>query len=214
MENLQTNSGNEVVASWINTRLGRLAAAAVLVAEVTPINEAMRAAVFVGAQMRFDDPLPVAIAYGLSTLAIEAPAGFVAADIVSTEGAKNITSKVTRKISKIGTPDKPITNRVTETGIGLVGGSAVQMLVKHSQEPGMTKEENRKYAMTSSVGIAAICGAQGYLVSAGISHPSTLTIAGAVLTVGITAGLIPVLRTKLSKQPSSINQTKEDFRYE
>lgn len=163
-------------------------AKAVIFAEVSPLNEAVRYSVFAASQVGSDNPLAGALAYGGATLAVEGSAAVLAANHINSE-RDNRTNKVINWINKkIGgeeSENKEIDLPVAlEAGLALGGGSVVAMAAKQTQDPTRTIEQNRRYGLLTSAWLAGVCAVQGALMSEGIQHPEPETIGGALLAVG------------------------------
>lgn len=154
--------------------------AAVISAEVTPANEAIRLAAFGAAQAISGDPAIGALAYGGSTLAIESAAGVATAGALETGTARKAINKVNSLLERVGISADAETSGVTKAAAALVGGTAISMSLKHRENPDRTQEENRKYGFRSAAGLAGVCAVQGYFMSKGISAPAPETIGAGV----------------------------------
>lgn len=169
--------------NMLDTVQGKILASTVLAAELSPVNEALRFAAFGWAQYKTGDPMIASAVFAGSTLAVEGTAALVTAEVLDTEKSKGLMGRVNERLSKMKL-DRVRTNPAAEAGIAMLGGSAVTMLVKQQQSPERTKEQNRKYGLKVAVGISAVCAAQGYAVSEGISSPSVETVGVAVAALG------------------------------
>lgn len=162
---------------------------AILFAEVTPLNEAMRvaaggAAIAVGA-----DPIEVAAVYGGATLAIEGAASFASASWLVTERSKKTVDWLNDKLEKRGISPDAKFNKTTKAGIAFLGGSAISNTVHFRENPDSQEKEIRKYGFKISTLLAGACAVQGYAVANGIDTPSPLTIGGAFVAIGSIFGL-------------------------
>lgn len=167
-----------------DSAMGRVLAATVITAEVTPLNEAIRGALAVGAGVISRDPLITAGVFGASTMVIEGGAALVTAEALDSRHGKNLIEKVDGKLSGVVKHENIRTNSAVDFSIGMLGGSAVSMLIKQAQDPERTKEQNRAFGMKLTAGVSAVCAVQGYAVAEGIESPGVDTIAAAALAVG------------------------------
>lgn len=155
-------------------------AGATVVAELTPLNEAMRVAVFAAAQKAGLDPLHVGMIYGGATGFIEGAATFAGARMLHTKTGRNVADKtsvwVEKGLNKVGLDKKTVFNPAVKGGAALVGGSAVAMAINNIEDPERTKSQDRKYGFVVSAGLAGFCAVQGYFMSRGMSSPGPETI--------------------------------------
>lgn len=168
----------------LRERLLNLGRAAVIAAEVTPANEALRFTAFGAAQAISGDPAIGALAYGGSTLAIEGSAGMATASALNTESGKKGIEKLNSLLEKIGLPPNVKTSKSTKAATALMVGTAANVALKHREEPGRSREENRNYGLKNAASLAGVCAVQGYLMSKGISAPSLETIGAGIAALG------------------------------
>lgn len=165
----------------------------VVAAEVTPANEAFRLLVAGAAQAVNGDPVVVASAFAGATLVVEGAAAYATADLLNRPTGRRAINWVNKKMKKVSKQEEVRTNLALEASLAYLGGTAVVTFAKASTEPERTKEENKRYGIFSSIGLAAVCGVQAYMVSKGIEAPDPKNIAGAVFgvaSVPIAAGVV------------------------
>jgi hypothetical protein len=199
-------------SNWTDTVLGKALAVSALIAEVTPANELMRAAVFAGA-LKYGGTEAAVVATSAATMALESGAGITTADLLDTDGGQAAVQRVNSRIEKMGIGRLLKTNPLTEAGLALFGGSAVVTAIKHRQHPERTRSENRRYSLRSAVGITAVTGAEALAFAEGISHPSPASIGLAVLAVGAAVGAgkatMSRLRAPEARTEAALDMTEE-----
>lgn len=179
---MQQNNTHE--SGLFDTTMGKILATAVITTEVSPLNEAIRGALAVGAGVISKDPLITAGVFGASTMVIEGGAALVTAEALDSRHGKHLVEKVNGKLNSVVKSENVRTNAAVDFSIGMLGGSAVSMLIKQAQDPERTKEQNRAFGMKLTAGVSAVCAVQGYAVAEGIESPGVDTIAVAALAVG------------------------------
>jgi hypothetical protein len=162
---------------------------AILFAEVTPLNEAMRVTIGGAAIAAGVEPIGVAAVYGGATLAIEGGAAYAAASWLSTDRSKKTVEWFNGKLENRGISPNAKFNPVTKAGIAFMGGSAISSTVQYRENPSMKESEIRTYGLKISAILAGTCAIQGYAVAKGIDAPSPLTIGGAFVAMGSIFGL-------------------------
>lgn len=162
---------------------------AILFAEVTPINEAMRVAVGGAAIAVGADPIEVAAVYGSATLAIEGAASFASASWLVTERSKKTVDWFNGKLEQRGISSDAKFNKITKAGIAFLGGSAITNTVHFRENPELQEKEVRNYGYKISAMLAGVCAVQGYAVANGIETPSLISVGGALAAVGSIFGL-------------------------
>lgn len=190
---------------------------AVVTAEVTPLNEVLRIAALAAAQAKGLDPILVGGVYGGATFAIEAAATYAAAGLLHSERGQrfsekmaNITKKALNKIGITPTEDNFKLSPVTHAGIGLLGGSAPLLMVKNVEDQERTKNQDRKYGLAASAGMAGFCAVQGYLTSKAIEAPDIKTVGAALLAVGGMFALFGPLKKRIKKEEEATLTLVED----
>lgn len=180
---------------------------AVLVAEVTPINEALRVAAGGAAIAAGADPLLVAGVYGSATMVIEGGAAMVAASWLTTERSSRTVDWFNEKMESRGISSEAKFSKVTKAAIAFLGGSAISSAVKYREEPDMQKNEVRAYGVKTAAMLSGACAVQGYFVAQGIDTPNALTIGGGLAAVGSIAGLYKWAKKRVNKEEAeqSIN---------
>lgn len=181
----------------------------IVTAEVTPLNEALRVAAAVAAQAKGLDPIAVGAVYGAATMFIEGAATFAAADLLHREKGQKFSQKFAeltiKGLGKIGitVSDGLKLSPTTHVGIGLLGGSAPLLMAKNVEDSGRTKEQDRKYGLRASAGMAGACAIQGYLTSKAIEAPDIRTIGTAVLAVGGMFALFKPLKNRIKREEAA-----------
>lgn len=186
------------------------AIAATIIGEVTPVNEALRASVFMAGQLYLKDPLLVAASVGVATMAIEGSAAVATAAALHSTAGKRVTEKINEKLSSSKLERLLETNPLTEAAIGLTMGSAVAEAVKHRQYSERTIEEDRRYGLKAALGISAISMYQAYAVSKGLEEISATNIAGIAIATGIAVAAVSKIRNQRNML-SEIERSKEYY---
>ncbi len=181
----------------------RSAETAVIVAEVTPLNEAARWTVGGLAIKSGLPPEAVAAVYGGITLAIESTAAVVAARWLSGERGKKAVSWFNEKLQNRGISPDAKFNPITKAGVVFIGGSAVAQTVEVREQPEMEKQEIRKYGLKTAAILAGVCAVQGYFVGKGFDAPSPATIGGATVAVGSIFGIGGWAKNRVNSEQSA-----------
>jgi hypothetical protein len=191
---------NQERTYWMSTPPGKLLASAVMVAEVTPLNEAARWGTFAYMLHHTGDPVIASSAAAAVTLGIEGGAAAVTSEALATQKSNDTLGRLNQTIEKRKLDWLLRTNPVIETAISITMGSAVVTAIKHRQDLKRTKQQNLRYGMTSAAGISAMTATQGVLIGEGIAHPSTQTVAGGILAVGMAVGGFKWARARLQAE--------------
>ncbi len=206
--------------SWLKRALHvgkRGVEAAVIVAEVTPANEAIRVAAFATAQAISGDPVTGALAYGGSTFIIEGAAAVAAGDYLATRSKDPIVKDGLMRKAIDWTDDKvdriiPRDGQMSLAAQGataFLGGSAVLMWAHDRQNPGLTRGEQIRYGLSMSGVMAGICAVQGALVAEGISSPSPRSIGIALLGVAGIPAAASWMKKHFTKGGGKIDEGNE-----
>ena len=179
--------------------------AAILTAEVTPINEAARVAVGGIAIAKGLDPVGVAVAYGSATLAIESAAAVAASNWLTTERSKKTIEWFNDKLEQRDIPRHLRLSKPMKAAVAFLGGSAISQAVKYREEPGMEKEEIRGYGLRTASVLAGTCALQGYGVAAGIETPNPVTIGLSFAAIGSVAGIYKWAKSRINRQAPVVN---------
>jgi len=188
--------------NWASSTIGGVVAAGALVAEFSHINDVLRFSAFAAAQKAWGDPMISASVLGASTLFVEGATAVVAADVLATDRAGQLVQKINTKLENLGASKLIKTNIATEAAVAWVGGSAVLTALKHQQDPERTREQNRRYGLTSATGLGLMLTAEGYALSLGIEHPSPVTVGIGALALGGTIGAYKWAKKRLQKENS------------
>ena len=183
-ESLATDQGHKSVSKF-----RRGVESAILFAEVTPLNEAMRVAAGGAAIAAGADPIEVAAVYGGATLMIEGAASFASASWLVTERSKKTVDWLNGKLENRGISPDAKFNKITKAGIAFLGGAAISNTVHFRENPDSQEKDIRKYGFKVSSMLAGACAIQGYAVANGINTPNPLTVGGAFVAVGSVFGI-------------------------
>ncbi len=171
--------------NWVSTKIGKLVAGTVLTLEINPFTSEVARLALLGATLKVTgDPMLSAAVYGGSTLAQEVTAGVVTADVLDTTGSNRAVGKVNQGLDKIGASRILNTNIATEAAVAIYAGTPAVTFLKHRQNPERTRQQNRRYAVGVSLGISAVCAAEGYAIAEGLDNPDPLKLSIAALGVG------------------------------
>lgn len=178
----------------------RGAESAVLVAEVSPLNEAMRVAAGGAAIKAGISPEGVAAVYGGSTLVIESVAALVAARWLSSDRSKKSVVWFNEKLEDRGISPDAKFNKFTKAGIVFFGGSAISQTVEVREEPEMEKPEIRNYGLKVAALLAGACAVQGYFIGQGFETPSPGSIGVATIAAGSLVGFGGWIKRRVSSE--------------
>ncbi|HEX8182650.1 MAG TPA: hypothetical protein VF575_03545 [Candidatus Saccharimonadales bacterium] len=193
--------------NWTSNVAGKMVASSILIAEITPLNEAMRLAAF-GAALKYGDSASAAVIAGASTFAIEGAAAITTADVLDTKSGGGIIDKVNARFRNMTGNKIPKTGLMAESVLALTGGSAVVTLAKHVQDPHRSRWLNRKYGLTSAAGISVVTTGQAILAAEGIQHISTTELAAGALAVGTVLGAYKWGKNKFSVSEDTESEPK------
>jgi hypothetical protein len=196
----QSNQRLTHVAQMTGRALLRTVETAVMVGEVSPLNEMMRVAAGAAAIKAGISPEGVAAVYGGSTLIIESSAAVVAARWLSGERSKKTINWFNEKLENRGISPDAKFNKITKAGIVLFGGSAISQTVEVREVPELEKPEIRKHGLKVAGLLAGLCTVQGYFVGQGFETPNPATIGGAAIAVGSLVGLGGWIQKRVKKE--------------
>lgn len=149
-------------------KIKRTAQVTVALAEITPLNEAMRLAAFGAGELYSHSPAMGALTFGLSTLAIEGSAAVATASLMNTETNRRVNDFLKEKLEKLGyTSDRQMT-RYSKTVGAFLGGSVVGMALEQFDDPDRTVEQNRRFGLLTASWLAGVCAVGGAMGSEGI----------------------------------------------
>lgn len=164
--------------------------AAVVGAEVLPVNEAIRYGAFAVAQVNYGNPIMGGLVLGGVTMLIEGGAALAASDLLSTHQGIKVTSWAKDKLNKI-VPENNRMSPLVESGVAYLGGSAVVLVAKQIENPERTKNQNRKHGLFTAAWLSGVLAVQGALAANGISNPNNGSVGAAIFA---TAGVIGAAR--------------------
>jgi hypothetical protein len=133
-------------------------AAAIVLAEVTPANEALRLSIAGVAEAALHSPFATTAAFAAATLAIEGGAAVATARLLENETAGRAVDWLHDKAAKVGIggEDGYKTGALSDLTIGTVGGSAVAVFAKHVQDPDRTFAQNARFGVLNSAAVTAV----------------------------------------------------------
>ncbi len=180
--------------------------ATIALAEVSPINEAVRLGVF-GIGEGFvggHDPIFGAITYGLSTLVVESLGAISAAPLLKTEISSRFTDFLNAKIpNKFKTEDKLQLTKITKVGASLLGGSVVSMAVEQLEDPDISKGNILRHGLWTSTWLTPVCAVQGAMMAEGIDLGIGHPLIGSAIGGGIIlAGASEFIRRRIKNSDS------------
>jgi len=186
------------------------ALSSIALAEVSPLNEVARLAVFGVAEGISRSPGVGALAYGLSTLGVEAIGAVAASYVLDSDVSSKALEYVNKKIlPRIGIREDAKFSNFTKLNILQFGGSVPYMLLRQREDPLRTKEQNLRLGLMSSAWLAGACALQGALMAEGIDfgldHPAEVGASLAGLTLLVAAGRKGLELGKLKSYYSNIN---------
>jgi hypothetical protein len=155
---------------------------AVVAAEVSPANEALRLSAFAAGHAVWGSALAGFLTYGGATLLIEGAAALATADLLGSRRGGSVIRWISRRLERVVPSKGPLSPGMV-AATALLGGSAVLLLAKQAREPSRSRNQNLRYGLVASTLIALVCGVQGALMAHGINHPSPQTIGVAVLAI-------------------------------
>jgi len=149
---------------------------ALVMTELLPTNEVIRGGLFAAGEVITRNPAMGAATIGLSTFVVEAAGGWAAAGLFNTERGKELSEKINEKSQKLHVPlvnrdiNIPLElSRASKIGWTFAGGTVVGMGIEQRENPGRTKEQNRKYSILTSAWLAGVVAVGGALASEGIN---------------------------------------------
>jgi hypothetical protein len=164
--------------------------AAVVGAELTPLNEMARYAVLGWAHAATGGNSPVAaVAFGAATFVIEGAAAVFAADLLERETSKKVIGHINKAAKKYLNDDQSQKEMhiVTRAATAMVLGSAVLTAAKHRKNPERTKEQNQVEGIRTAAIMGTYFTAEGYLTSEAAQSMGWPRTIGALvlLTIGV-----------------------------
>ncbi len=159
---------------------------ATIVLEINPVtSESIRLGVLALTEEATHSVVLSALAFGGITLIWELACVIVAAHLLEANLARKIIGHIRQTIGKVGLKKliHSRSNLMTDLAITLLMGSPATIILKHSQDPERSIEQNRRLGYVMSVGASIVATLQGAAIAAGIWHPSAITITIALATV-------------------------------
>ncbi len=185
-------------ASW------RTLQCAVVAGEVSPLNEALRYGALALAFSITEGVMPALVGglvLGGTTFLIEAPAGVIAADLVTTDAGDRVLTKVNDFIEK-KIPNDTKMNPGIEVGVAMLGGSAIVIAEKQREDQSRAKQENVKHALFTASWMSAYFTAEGAFIGA-VGEGTLLsakTIGAFVLATGMTGAAVDRMTRNIRRE--------------
>ncbi len=208
-----TESGVHQELSNTGGMRGRLVAAktsleiAVVAAEITPLNEAMRFVPYSALVASHANPVLSGAALGAATLLVEGAAAISTADLLGTGVGKRAIDRVNTRLEKFIPKDVHM-SPMAEAGVAYLGGTAVVLTEKQREDPGRTVKQNAKHGLLTAGWLSGTLATQGALLAEGIQTPDIKTVGLAALGV---AG-VPTLARWAKRRISAKERPAEGLR--
>ena len=152
--------------------------------ELSPASQPVRLAVLAWSLVAFGSPGAAALAYGLTTLAIEAAAGVSAAILVtSAPGRRRRIAAEGRERLQSWLADRGPVHPAFVPGLAVLGGTAVTTWARHLGPVRRSRRELTVYALVVATALGLLSAVQGALVAVGIAFPGPATVGLAVLSL-------------------------------
>jgi hypothetical protein len=148
---------------------------AVVAAEVTPANEALRFGAFAAVIADGAPPVVSGLVLGATTLAIEGGAALATADLLRTKTGSKVLEWVNRKMSRI-IPEDAKMSPLMEAGVAYAGGSAIVLAEKQRENPSRIFGENVRHGLFTAGWLSGTVAVQGTLIAEGVHTPSPTSI--------------------------------------
>lgn len=178
----------------------RVIQSAIIVAEVSPLNEAARYAVLGTAHGMSDgNSIISGLAFGTATFAIEATAAVATSGLLDSKGSKSIIGKINNKMKRIFKPEPSHEmSPLTQGAIAMLGGSAVLVAAKQVENPGRSRAQNNSLGIKAAALMGSYFAVEG-AVTSGAAHaygwPKTIG-AGILILAGAQAGYNRIIKRK------------------
>jgi hypothetical protein len=152
--------------------------------ELSPASQPVRLAVLAWALVAFGSPAAAALAYGLTTLLIEAAAGISAAVLVTSAPARGrrIAAEGRQRLQTWLAERGPV-HPAFVPGLAVLGGTAVTTWTRHLGPVRRSRRELTVYALVVATALGLLSAVQGALVAAGIAFPGPATVGVALLSL-------------------------------
>jgi len=152
--------------------------------ELSPVSQPVRLAVLAWSLVAFGSPAAAALAYGLTTLIIEAAAGVSAAVLVtSMPGRRRRIAAEGRERLQSWLADRGPVHPAFVPGLAVLGGTAVTTWARHLGPVRRSRRELTVYALVVATALGLLSALQGALVAVGIAFPGPATVGLAVLSL-------------------------------
>lgn len=150
---------------------------AVVVAEVTPINEMVRGGIFAALLTQTRDPVVAAAVLGGTTFVLEAGAALAVSDWIAEDRIGQVIDRVDQSMSRYPRIQKAFTPKrevkisgLAEVGTALMGGTVVTMEAKQRENPSRTVGEVRKHGLFTATWMAGVLAVSGALTAEGVTN--------------------------------------------
>jgi|GEM_PF-1767779 len=152
--------------------------------ELSPASQPVRLAVLAWSIVAFGSPAAAALAYGLTTLIIEAAAGISAAILVTSEpGRRRRIAARGRERLRSWLADRGPVHPAFVPGLAVLGGTAVTTWARQVGPVQRSRRELTMYALVVATVLGLLSAVQGALVAIGIAFPGPLTVGLAVISL-------------------------------
>lgn len=197
IQGLETNQ--ELVLNEGTSRLEGLYRAAklsgqwaVVMAEISPLNEVARGGLFVAGEVVSRNPFVGGLTIGLSTFAIEACGGLAAAELMNSSRGQRLFGEINKKSSSLHVPmiDKRVNipmeiSGLSKVGWTLLGGTVVGMAIEQRENPLRSVRDNKAYSLMTSIWLGGVAGVGGILLSEGVDIGLNDPKTGGFLTASV-----------------------------
>lgn len=187
---------------------------AIALAELSPVNEAIRLSAFAAGETMSHNPAVGALTFGLSTLAVEGSAAVASASLFNTETSRRFNDFLKTKMKKLGYSEDKKLSRYSKVAGTFLGGSVVGMALENFDDADRTTKENVRFGLITSAWLAGACAVQGALMAEGVDasldHPVTAgAIVGSAGAVAAGRYAWRKIKRNRSKTDDSVEEIKE-----
>ncbi len=185
---------------------------AVVFAEVSPLNEALRLSAFGAGELLAHSPVVGAVTLGGSALIIEGVAAVSAASLLSTKTNEKFNGWLREKMTKLGYDEDSEISPTTYAASTLLGGSVVSMALHKFANPDTTVAESRRFGLKNTVLFAGASAVAGALGSEGIDvafhNPVTTGVVAGAAVLGAGAKKVRSVASRKRAEQHAGDPTK------
>jgi len=169
--------------------IGNSIRSGLVLTEVLPTNEIIRASLFGVSQIISRDPAVGALALGISTFMVEEVGGYAASGLFNTETGNRAFQAIHKKLENLRTNTKnEKLSPIAKAGIVILGGTVVGMSLENIENPTRTTEMNKKYSLFTSAWLGGLATIGGLLASEGINIGLNNPVEGGIIAGSLIAG--------------------------